>query len=90
MPPSKAPNNNGKKPAGNNVQKNKDVEMTDSTKPKGKKPAKDGDEEMTVVVPPSKTKKSDKATADAEGDVSMEEEEEEAKVDPVVQTVAGE
>ena len=89
MPPSKAPNNNGKKPAGNNnVQKNKDVEMTDNTKPKGKKPAKDGDEEMTVVVPPSKSKKSDKA--DAEGDVSMEEEEEEVKVDPVVQTIAGE
>ncbi|WZH46124.1 proteasome regulatory subunit C-terminal-domain-containing protein [Fusarium acuminatum] len=84
----KAPNNNGKKPAGNNVQKNKDVEMTDSTKPKGKKPAKDADEEMTVVVPPSKSKKSDKATADAEGDVAMGEEEEEEEVDPVVQTIA--
>jgi 26S proteasome regulatory subunit N3 len=87
--PSKTPNNNGKKPAGNNVQKNKDVEMTDSTKPKGKKSAKDGDEEMTVVVPPSKSKKSDKTAADAEGDVSMGEEEEEAKVDPVTQTIAG-
>ncbi|KAJ9426405.1 proteasome regulatory subunit C-terminal-domain-containing protein [Fusarium oxysporum] len=86
--PSKTPNNNGKKPAGNNVQKNKDVEMTDSTKPKGKKSAKDGDEEMTVVVPPSKSKKSDKTAADAEGDVSMGEEEEEAKVDPVTQTIA--
>ncbi|KAF5606727.1 26S proteasome regulatory subunit N3 [Fusarium subglutinans] len=86
--PSKTPNNNGKKPAGNNVQKNKDVEMTDSTKPKGKKSAKDGDEEMTVVVPPSKSKKSDKMAADAEGDVSMGEEEEEAKVDPVTQTIA--
>ncbi|RGP71441.1 26s proteasome regulatory subunit n3 [Fusarium longipes] len=88
MPPSKAPNNNGKKPAGNNVQKNKDVEMTDSTKPTGKKTAKDGDEEMTVVVPPSNSKKSDKAAADAEGDVSMGEEEEEVKIDPVVQTIA--
>ncbi|KAF5024925.1 hypothetical protein F66182_3009 [Fusarium sp. NRRL 66182] len=87
--PSKTPNNNGKKPVGNNVQKNKDVDMTDSSKSKGKKPAKDGDEEMTVVVPPSKTNKTDKSAADAEGDVSMGgEEEEEAKVDPVAQTVA--
>lgn len=88
--PGKTPNN-GKKPLENGIQKKKDVEMTDSSKAKGKKAAKDGDEEMTVVVPPSKSsKKSAQAPADAEGDVAMEEDEEETKVDPVVQTVAGE
>lgn len=83
--PGKTPNN-GKKPLENGVQQKKD-----SSKAKGKKAAKDGDEEMTVVVPPSKSsKKSTQAPADAEGDVAMDEEEEETKVDPVVQTVAGE
>lgn len=82
--PGKTPNN-GKKPLENGVQKK------DSSKAKGKKAVKDGDEEMTVVVPPSKSsKKSAQAPADAEGDVAMDEEEEETKVDPVVQTVAGE
>ncbi|RSL39138.1 hypothetical protein CEP53_014291 [Fusarium sp. AF-6] len=86
--PGKTPNN-GKKPLENGIQKKKDVEMKDSSKAKGKKAAKDGDEEMTVVVPPSKSsKKSAQASADAEGDVAMDEEEEETKVDPVVQTVA--
>lgn len=62
--------------------------MTDNSKSKGKKPTKDDDEEMTVVVPPSKKQPS--AAADAEGDVMMGDEDSEVKVDPVVQTVAGE
>jgi 26S proteasome regulatory subunit N3 len=80
--PGKTPNSNGK---GNGVRGNKDVEMKDSAKSKGKKPAKDGEDELTVVVPPSKASK--QASADADGDVSMDGEEE--KVDPVAQTVAG-
>ncbi|KFA51115.1 hypothetical protein S40293_04743 [Stachybotrys chartarum IBT 40293] len=79
--PGKTPNSNGK---GNVVRGNKDVEMKDSAKSKGKKPAKDGEDELTVVVPPSKASK--QASADADGDVSMDGEEE--KVDPVAQTVA--
>ncbi|KAF7548680.1 hypothetical protein G7Z17_g6922 [Cylindrodendrum hubeiense] len=88
--PGKTPQGNGKKPVGSGVRKTKDVEMTDASKTKGKKGAKDTDEEMTVVVPPSKASKQS-SKADAEGDVSMDEDkadEDEAKVDPVVQTVA--
>ncbi|KAH7155117.1 26S proteasome non-ATPase regulatory subunit 3 [Dactylonectria estremocensis] len=88
--PGKAPQGNGKKPVENGVRKNKDVEMTDTSKAKAKKGAKDADEEMTVVVPPSKALKQ-ASKADAEGDVSMDEDETdgfETKVDPVVQTVA--
>ena len=62
-------------------------------KGKGKQTAKDGDDEMTVVVPPSKASKQSKQPQDADGDVSMGDEEAanggEVKVDPVVQTVAG-
>lgn len=89
--PGKTPQGNGKKPVENGLRKNKDVEMTDASKSKGKKGAKDADEEMTVVVPPSKASKSSKAPADAEGDVSMDDDKTddgEVKVDPVVQTVA--
>ncbi|KAH7322794.1 26S proteasome non-ATPase regulatory subunit 3 [Stachybotrys elegans] len=74
--PGKTPRNHSKDPD------TKDVDMKD-TKAKGKKPTKDGDEEMTVVVPPSKASKTE--SADAEGDVSMEEE---PKVDPFAQAVA--
>lgn len=85
--PSKAPNN-GRKPA-ESSQKAKDAD-----KGKNKKPTtKDGDEEMTVVVPPSKTAKSQKKSADADGDVDMggEEKADDAaeKVDPAVQAIAG-
>jgi 26S proteasome regulatory subunit N3 len=67
---------------GKTPQKNsKSADMKDgSAKAKGKKVDKDGDEEMTVVVPPSK-----KA---ADSDSEMTDTAEEAKVDPVAQTVA--
>ncbi|CAM1504026.1 Fc.00g016170.m01.CDS01 [Cosmosporella sp. VM-42] len=88
--PGKTPHSNRKEL--NGVRKTKDVEMTDASKSKGKKTAKDGDDEMTVVVPPSKASKQSSAPppADAEGDVDMDNEEnsEDEKVDPVVQTVA--
>lgn len=88
--PGKTPQKNGKS-AENGLRGNQDVDMKDSSaKAKGKKGAKDGDEEMTVVVPPSKASKQ---SADADGDVSMggedQAEDGEAKVDPVVQAVAG-
>lgn len=69
--------------------------MTDSAKTKGKKGVKDGEDEMTVVVPPSKASKQNSAPPppDADGDVSMGDEEKAedgaVKVDPVAQTVAG-
>lgn len=85
--PSKTPHNNGKKPV-NGV--HKDTEMKDASKPKGKKGAKDGEDEMTVVVPPSKGKKGPVAsTADADGDVSMGDENAGEQVDPAEQTVTG-
>jgi 26S proteasome regulatory subunit N3 len=85
--PGKTPQKNGKS-AENGLRGNQDVDMKDSSaKAKG---TKDGDEEMTVVVPPSKASKQ---SADADGDVSMggedQAEDGEAKVDPVVQAVAG-
>jgi 26S proteasome regulatory subunit N3 len=89
--PGKTPHNNGKKPVENGVRSSKDAKKT-----KSKKAAKDGDEEMTVVVPPSKTPKQTSAPppADADGDVSMGDEQKNEdgtdKVDPVAQTVAGE
>lgn len=91
--PGKTPQSNGKKPVENGVRKNKDVETKDA-KSKSKKGAKDGDEEMTVVVPPPKGPKqsSGSQSQDADGDVPMDEDKAEdgaAKVDPVVQTVAG-
>ena len=93
--PGKTPKSNGDKPLENGVRSNGDVEMTDGGKTKGKKGAKDADEEMTVVVPPAKSsKQSSKRPEDAEEDVAMDEDEKanesEVKIDPVVQTVAGE
>lgn len=45
---------------------------------------------MTVVVPPSKSSKQPASAADAEGDVAMDLDKPEEKVDPAVQAVAGE
>lgn len=45
---------------------------------------------MTVVVPPSKSSKQPAPAADAEGDVAMDVDKPEEKVDPAVQAVAGE
>lgn len=94
--PSKTPNGNGKEPVENGgYPGSKDIEMKDdasSLKGKGKKGAKDGDEEMTVVVPMSKKQSSQPPTNDADGDVNMEDDDEqdgEPKVDPVAQTVSG-
>lgn len=92
--PGKTPRSNGKEPVENDIRNNQDVDMKDAGKGKGKKAAKDGDDEMTVVVPPSKASKQSSAPppGDADGDVSMGDEETtdgEPKVDPVAQTVAG-
>lgn len=95
--PGKTPNGNGKEPVENGgYPGSKDVEMKDdsSLKGKGKKGLKDkdGDEEMTVVVPISKKQSSQPPNNDADGDVNMDDDAEqdgEAKVDPVVQTVSG-
>ena len=91
--PGKTPNGNGKEPVENGgYPGSKDVEMKDdssSLKGKGKKGAKDGDEEMTVVVPMSKKQSSAPPHNDADGDVSMEDAEEDEKVDPVAQAVSG-
>lgn len=94
--PGKTPNGNGKEPVENGgYPGSKDIEMKDdsSLKGKGKKSLKDkdGDEEMTVVVPPSKKQSSQPPSNDADGDVNMDESEQdaEAKVDPVVQAVSG-
>lgn len=93
--PGKTPNGNGKEPVENGgYPGSKDIEMKDdssSLKGKGKKAAKDGDEEMTVVVPMSKKQSSQQPTNDADGDVNMDDAENdgEAKVDPVAQAVAG-
>lgn len=91
--PGKTPRSNGKQPTENgSVRGNKEAD----NKAKGKKTAdKDGDEEMTVVVPPSKNAKQSGAPppADADGDVSMGDEEKagegEVKVDPVTQAITG-
>lgn len=89
--PGKTPNGNGKEPVENGgYPGSKDVEMKDdssSLKGKGKKGAKEGDEEMTVVVPMSKKQSSAPPPNDADGDVSMEDVDEEEKVDPVAQAV---
>lgn len=93
--PGKTPNGNGKEPVENGgYPGSKDIEMKDdssSLKGKGKKTAKDGDEEMTVVVPMSKKQSSQPPTNDADGDVNMDDAENdgEAKVDPVAQAVSG-
>ncbi|KUI61692.1 putative 26S proteasome regulatory subunit rpn3 [Cytospora mali] len=90
--PGKTPNGNGKEPVENGgYPGSKDIEMKDdssSLKGKGKKGAKEGDEEMTVVVPMSKKQSSAPPPNDADGDVSMEDAEEEEKVDPVAQAVS--
>ncbi|MDA4131796.1 MAG: hypothetical protein OK454_01545 [Thaumarchaeota archaeon] len=96
--PGKMPHSNGKEPVENGgIRGNRDVDMKDkdeqsSLKAKGKKTSKDGEEEMTVVVPPSK-KQSSAPPPDADGDVAMDDSDKaddgEVKVDPVVQTVAG-
>ncbi|KAL6852972.1 26S proteasome non-ATPase regulatory subunit [Amphichorda felina] len=88
--PGKTPQRNGNKPVENGLRNNKDVE---GGKSKSKKAATDGDEEMTVVVPPSKASKQSSAPpADADGDVSMGDEDKgedtAAKVDPAVQAIA--
>lgn len=94
--PGKTPSrSNRKEPVENGgVRGNRDVDMKDKDEQAkgkgGKKAAKDGDEGMTVVVPPSK-KQSSQAPPDADGDVDMDvgDKADEAKVDPVAQTVAG-
>ncbi|KAF3763027.1 hypothetical protein M406DRAFT_292648 [Cryphonectria parasitica EP155] len=92
--PGKTPNSNGKEPVENGgYPGSKDIEMKDdasSLKGKGKKGVKDGDEEMTVVVPMSKKQSSVPPPNDADGDVNMDnaEEDGEAEVDPAAQTVA--
>lgn len=86
--PSKTPRGNGNKPVQNGV--HKDSEMKDAGKSKGKKGAKDADEEMTVVVPPSKGKKGPAArAADADGDVSMDNDDAGEQMDPAEQAVTG-
>ena len=95
--PGKTPHSNGNEPVENDYRSNKDADVKEGAKAKGKKSAKDADEEMTVVVPPSKAAKQSSAPppADADGDVSMSgdkdaaEDNDEVKVDPVVQTIAG-
>lgn len=95
--PGKTPPSNGNKPVENNIRNNQDVDMTDdksTMKGKGKKGVKEG-EDMTVVVPPSKATKQSSQTppADAEEDLVMDDldkdQELEAKVDPVTQTITG-
>lgn len=83
--PGKTPHSNGNEPVENGIRNNQDVE---DLKGKGKKAAnKDGDEEMTVVVKTRPVKSP--APADGDGDVAMDEDTNEVKVDPVVQTVSG-
>ncbi|KAL2106957.1 hypothetical protein VUR80DRAFT_5902 [Thermomyces stellatus] len=82
--PGKTPHSNGNEPVENGIRNNQDVE---DLKGKGKKAAnKDGDEEMTVVVKTRPVKSP--APADGDGDVAMDEDTDEVKVDPVVQTVS--
>lgn len=83
--PGKTPHSNGNEPVENGIRNNQDVE---DLKGKGKKAAnKDGDEEMTVVVKTRPVKSP--APPDGDGDVAMDEDKDEVKVDPVVQTVSG-
>lgn len=88
--PGKTPHSNGNEPVENGIRNNKDVDMKEKEdlKGKGKKGAKDGDEEMTVVVKTRPVKGS--GGADGDGDVAMDEDADEVKVDPVVQAVTGE
>lgn len=88
--PGKTPHKDGKKPVENGIRsKSQDVDMKEDPKGKGKKAAnKDSDEEMTVVVKTLPAKSS--AAPDADGDVAMDGDDSEVKVDPVVQTVTGE
>lgn len=85
--PGKTPHRNGNEPVENGIRNNQDVDMKEKEdlKGKGKKGAKDGDEEMTVVVKTRPVKGS--GGADGDGDVAMDEDAEEVKVDPVVQAV---
>ena len=83
--PGKTPHSNGNEPVENGIRNNQDVE---DLKGKGKKAGtKDGDEEMTVVVKTRPVKSP--APPDGDGDVAMDEDTDEVKVDPVVQTVSG-
>lgn len=89
--PGKTPRNDGNEPLENGVGNNKGVEAKDA-KGKGKKAVKDGDDEMTVVVPPSKASTQPHKSQDADGDVSMGDDDAaagEPKVDAVAQTVSG-
>lgn len=93
--PGKAPG--GKKPVGNGVRSNKDSNKKSDSAPlpksKAKKSTTETDEEMTVVVPPSKSSKAPstpKPAGDGDGDVEMddvEKPEQEAKLDPVAQSI---
>lgn len=81
--PGKTPHSNGNEPVENGIRSNKD-----DLKGKGKKAAnKDGDEEMTVIVKTRPAKSP--APPDGDGDVAMDEDTDEVKVDPVVQAVSG-
>jgi 26S proteasome regulatory subunit N3 len=84
--PGKTPD--GKKPT--DSRNRKSTEMKDDNRKSKASKAKDGDEEMTVVVPPSKSKQSGAQPTDSEGDVAMDgaDNNDEEKVDPVVQAVA--
>lgn len=81
--PGKTPRSNGNEPVENGIRNNQDADV----KGKGKKGAKDADEEMTVVVKTRPVKGS--GGADGDGDVAMDEDADEVKVDPVVQAVTG-
>ena len=92
--PDKEPVDNGGYRGGKDIEM-KEKDEASSLKHKGKKTVQDGDEEMTVVVPSSKSSKQPSAPPpnDADGDVSMGDSEKaddnEVKVDPVLQTING-
>jgi len=93
MPPKKT---SGKEPSGSrNSKDSKDIKNTKESDANKPKPTQDGDEEMTVVVPPSKQAPANGQSADADGDMAMDGNDDTAAAsvevqDPHAQAVAGE
>ena len=92
--PDKEPVENGGYRGGKDIDM-KDKDEAAALKHKGKKSTKEGDDEMVVVVPPSKVSKQSTGSPknDADGDITMDDEERNGadapKADPVAQTING-
>lgn len=88
------PQTNGTESVENGVNGTEDVDMVDDGPEKVKMRNQDGEDEMTVVVPPSNSSKlSGEPNKDIEGDIAMQDNNEEGaepeKVDPKIKAITG-